>query len=147
MNTHQTTYLSGWVIAWVDMLLHIVCNNQLNYCLLNIWKSNAETLWALFEAHSVPLLMKKYTFPAVLNCNIWVWISLFHIYGVSKKNIWSYRFLTPSFRLTLRSIRNSPYCKPYNSCNVSSANLVLDQPIIPKVIFFLILITYLVDVV
>ena len=44
-------------------------------------------------------------------------------------------------------ICNSPYCQPYNSYNVSSENLVLDQLIIPKLIFFLILITYLVDIV
>ena len=39
---------------------------------------------------------------------------------------------------------NSPYYLPYNSCDVSSENLVLDQLIIPKLIFFFILITYLV---
>ena len=44
-------------------------------------------------------------------------------------------------------ICNSSYCQPYNSCNVSSENLVLDQLIIPKLIFFFILITYLVDIV
>ena len=42
---------------------------------------------------------------------------------------------------------NSPYCQPNNSYNVSSENLVLDQPIIPKFIFFFILITCLVDIV
>ena len=41
---------------------------------------------------------------------------------------------------------NSPYCQPYNSYNVSSENLVLDQLIIPKLIFFFILITYLVHI-
>ena len=41
-------------------------------------------------------------------------------------------------------ICNSSYCQPYNSCNVSSENLVLDQLIIPKLIFFFMLITYLV---
>ena len=50
-------------------------------------------------------------------------------------------FINP---LTQDKIFNSPYCQPYNSCNVSS---VLDQPIIPKSIFFIILITYLVDIV
>ena len=40
----------------------------------------------------------------------------------------------------------SPYCQPYNSFDVSSENLVLDQLIIPKLIFFFILITYLVDI-
>ena len=50
-------------------------------------------------------------------------------------------FINP---LTQDPIFNSPYCQPYNSCNVSS---VLDQPIIPKSIFFIILITYLVDIV
>ena len=51
-------------------------------------------------------------------------------------------FINP---LTQDPIFNSPYCQPYNSFNVSS---VLDQPIIiPKSIFFIILITYLVDIV
>ena len=44
-------------------------------------------------------------------------------------------------------ICNSPHCQPYNSYNVSSENLILDQLIIPKLIFFFILITYLVDTV
>ena len=44
-------------------------------------------------------------------------------------------------------ICDSPYCQPYNSYNVSSENLVLDQLIIPKLIFFFILIAYLVDIV
>ena len=42
---------------------------------------------------------------------------------------------------------NPPYCQPYNSYNVSSENLVLDQLIIPNLIFFFILITYLVNIV
>ena len=44
-------------------------------------------------------------------------------------------------------ICNSPYYQPYNSYKVSSENLVLDQLIIPKLIFVFILITYLVDIV
>ena len=44
-------------------------------------------------------------------------------------------------------ICNSPYCQLYNSYNVSSKNLVLDQLIILKFIFFFILITYLIDIV
>ena len=36
--------------------------------------------------------------------------------------------------------------QPYNSYNVSSKNLILDHLIIPKLIFFFILITYLVDI-
>ena len=40
----------------------------------------------------------------------------------------------------------SPYYQPYNSYNVNSENLVLDQLIIPKLIFFFILKTYLVDI-
>ena len=42
---------------------------------------------------------------------------------------------------------NSPYHQPYISYNVSSANLVLDQLIIPKLLFFFILIIYLVNIV
>ena len=37
---------------------------------------------------------------------------------------------------------HSPYCQSCNSYDVSSDNLVLDQLIIPKLIFFFILITY-----
>ena len=44
-------------------------------------------------------------------------------------------------------ICNPPYCPPYNSYNISSESLLLDQLIIPKLIFFFILITYLVDIV
>ena len=47
----------------------------------------------------------------------------------------------------LDQICNFLYCQHYNSCDVSSENLVLDQLIIPKLIFFFILITYLVDIV
>ena len=39
----------------------------------------------------------------------------------------------------------SLFCQPYNSYHVSSENLVLNQLIIPKLKFFLILIIYLVD--
>ena len=42
-------------------------------------------------------------------------------------------------------ISNSPYCQPYSSCDVSLENLVLDQLIIPQLIFFSILITCLLD--
>ena len=44
-------------------------------------------------------------------------------------------------------ICNSPYCQPYNSYNVSLENIVLDQLIIPKLIFFFTLITCLIDIV
>ena len=45
-------------------------------------------------------------------------------------------------------ISSSLYCLPYSSCGVSSENyLVLDQLIIPLMIFFFILITYLLDIV
>ena len=44
-------------------------------------------------------------------------------------------------------ISSSLYCLPYSSCDVSLGNLVLDQLIIPLMIFFFILITYLLDIV
>ena len=53
----------------------------------------------------------------------------------------------PRINLTPDQNCNSPYCQPYNSFKVSLENLVLDQLIIPKLIFFFILITYLVDIV
>ena len=43
-------------------------------------------------------------------------------------------------------MNNSPYCLPYNLCDVSLENLKLDQPIIPQLIFFFILITCLLDI-
>ena len=49
--------------------------------------------------------------------------------------------------LTPDQICYSIHCQPYNSCNVSSENLVLDLLIIPQLIFFFILITYLVTIV
>ena len=42
---------------------------------------------------------------------------------------------------------NSPYCLSYNTYNVSSEDLVLDQLVIPKLIVFFTLITYLLDIV
>ena len=48
--------------------------------------------------------------------------------------------------ITPRSNCNFPYCQPYNSYNDSSENLVLDQLFIPKLIFFFIFITYLVNI-
>ena len=44
-------------------------------------------------------------------------------------------------------ISNFPYCLPYNSYDVSLENLVLEQLIIPLLIFFFILITSLLDIV
>ena len=44
-------------------------------------------------------------------------------------------------------ICNSPYCLLYSSCYVNLENLVLDQLIIPKLIFSSILITCLLDIV
>ena len=59
-------------------------------------------------------------------------------------NFWIYWALTLKL---LVQICHSPYCQPYNSCNVSSENLELDQLIIPKLIFFFILITCLLNIV
>ena len=42
---------------------------------------------------------------------------------------------------------NSPYCLPYNLRDVRLGNLELDQPIIPLLIFFFILITCLLNIV
>ena len=41
----------------------------------------------------------------------------------------------------------SPYCLQYNLCGVRWENLVLDQLIIPKSVFFFFLITFLLDIV
>ena len=44
-------------------------------------------------------------------------------------------------------VSNSRYCLPYSSCHVSLKNLVLDQLIIPSLVFFVILITCVLDIV
>ena len=44
-------------------------------------------------------------------------------------------------------ICNSLYCQPYNSFDVSSENLALDLLIIPKLIYFFILTTCLLNIV
>ena len=44
-------------------------------------------------------------------------------------------------------ISNSFYCLTYNSYDVNLENLVLDQPIIPQLIVYFILITCLLDIV
>ena len=52
--------------------------------------------------------------------------------------------------LTLKlsdQICDSPYCQPYSSYSVSSENVELDQLILPKLIFFFILIICLLDTV
>ena len=58
--------------------------------------------------------------------------------------------LSAYFNLTLYLqdwMCNSLYCQLYNSYKISLENLVLDQLIIPKFMFFSILITYLFDIV
>ena len=49
--------------------------------------------------------------------------------------------------LTKDLISNFPYCLPYNSYDVSLENLVLEQLIIPLLIFFFILMISLLDIV
>ena len=44
-------------------------------------------------------------------------------------------------------VSNSPYCLPYSSCDVGLENLVLDQLIIPSLVFLVILITCLLDII
>ena len=42
---------------------------------------------------------------------------------------------------------NSPYCLPHYLYDASLENLELDQPVVPQLIFFFILITCLLDIV
>ena len=44
-------------------------------------------------------------------------------------------------------VSNSPYCLPYSSCDVTLENLVFDQLIISSLVFFVILITCLLDII
>lgn len=58
-------------------------------------------------------------------------------------NFADYIFLTPSLP---NRISKSPHCLSYNSCDVGSKNLSLDQLKIPLFILFLILITNVFDI-
>ena len=51
--------------------------------------------------------------------------------------------LSSTLSLPWSQFSGSPYCLPYNSYDVSSESLVLDQLMIPKLIFFFIHITCL----
>ena len=77
-----------------------------------------------------------------LNCGLIFFWKFIHIFPYVPRS--STRVLTLQLP---DQICNSSYCQPYDSYNVSSENLVLDQLIIPKLIFFSFLITYLVDIV
>ena len=49
--------------------------------------------------------------------------------------------------LNLKDFIGKSYCLPYNSCDVGLESLELDQPTIPYLTFFFILITFLLDIV
>ena len=68
--------------------------------------------------------------------------SMLHLFAVFLVHNWLHNPLT--FKI---SLSNSLYCLPYNLCDVRLENLELDQPIIPSLIFFFILITHLLDII
>ena len=72
-----------------------------------------------------PLNWQSFTEIGEIACSTTAWCSRGHV--LKSQNIMS----------------NPPYCLPYNLCDVSLENLELDQPIIPQLIFFLILVTCL----
>ena len=69
------------------------------------------------------------------------------MWKVYKKNGSSLSLVSKLYLTINPFICNSPYSQRYNYHNVSSENSVLDQLFIPKLVFFFILITYLVDIV
>ena len=66
---------------------------------------------------------------------------------LSKGNLFHFSFMEAFNPLTPRSNLQFSLLSTFNSYNVSSENLVLDQLIIPKLIFFFVLIINLVDIV
>ena len=66
---------------------------------------------------------------------------------LSKGNMFHFSFMEAFNPLTPRSNLQFSLLSTFNSYNVSSENLVLDQLIIPKLIFFFVLIINLVDIV
>ena len=66
---------------------------------------------------------------------------------LSKGNLFHFSFMEAFNPLTPRSNLQFSLLSKFNSYNVSSENLVLDQLIIPKLIFFFVLIINLVDIV
>ena len=59
------------------------------------------------------------------------------IKNMTEKRRVAINFILSEHLNSLDQICHFPYCQPYNSYNVSSENLVLDQLIIPKLKFFL----------
>ena len=66
---------------------------------------------------------------------------------LSKGNMFHFSFMEAFNPLTPRSNLQFSLLSTFNSYNISSENLVLDQLIIPKLIFFFVLIINLVDIV
>ena len=70
------------------------------------------------------------------------------VYRVYSAFDWFYcRLKGPSPFNSRDLIDNSPLCLPYNSSDVSSENFVLEQLIIPELIFHFTLVTYRLDIV
>ena len=75
-------------------------------------------------------------------------ISFETIFIRKKSTIILARLALPAYLvLTLSLLCNSIYCLLYNPYDVSSKNLILNQMIIPKLIFFVTLVTCLCDIV
>ena len=96
---------------------------------------NILTKWLSIDLWIDPILLKAQVTWLLL---FWLWLPFLR-----------YLTLWPSAKpFNLQDLMSSsPYCLPYSSFNVSFENLVLDQSIIPQLIFFFILITCLIDTV
>ena len=64
---------------------------------------------------------------------------------ISKQQLFQKAFNPWTHKISL--LGNFPSCLPYNSYDVSLENLELDQPIVPYLIFFFIIISCLLDTV
>ena len=88
--------------------------------------------------------------PVLANIFFLKFIYLLFFYGWLLQNLWitldTCIIVIPLVNpLAPRSNCHSPYCQSYNSYSVNLENLVLGQLITPKLKFFFIRITYLVD--
>ena len=124
-------------------LLHKICSNHGREYFLPLWKGNLGHNTKTYRKKILSLVRARKIQPQNNPC-------LCHVsVGQNRPAHWRYLF-TEAFFLPFDShnlISNSLYCLTYNSFDVNLENLVLDQLIIPWLIFYFIIITCLLDIV
>ena len=159
---HVTCYTISWIAHpfWFVLAFNLLEDRHIdditfkNICFYYPKKTNRFCVAVGFYSHVIDLsLMSKCgkSISDTPHCISYATFLLLVYFDVSWDLLLNRRMATWNLfvnPLTLKiSFSYSPYCLPYSSCDVSLENLVLDQLIIPQLIFFFILITCLLDIV